>query len=125
MSTFHNARGITDESVFNQNCLRASGSVLEHEATTSPAEFYEPVERPLSPAAIREIRMDQTRRSMVDWGFKTVILTISVPALVMVGASFFPNAVDYQPAKEWMQAIIPIELSILSGAFGYYFGKKQ
>jgi hypothetical protein len=90
---------------------------------------YMPRDIPMSPSRRRRveqaIKRDKTRHSLTIWLVGMFTVTVVISGIIYAVAAFNPDKVDKELLMHWTSIVFPAELSLLSGAIGYYFGSKS
>jgi len=116
------------ETVLNSNTLNEpyeKAKLADKSGSSLPAASeYQPLERELSLDEIKDIASrispERTRAKLVAWGLGTFSFTVLFSGLLMGMVALSPSVSDYQPIKDWMHAVITVEVGILGAACGYY-----
>lgn len=90
---------------------------------------YAPVEVPISREKKRRLeqglRQEQARYNLTSWLVCMFTVTVATSGIMFGVAAFNPEKVDKELLIHWTSIVFPAQLSLLSGAIGYYFGSKS
>lgn len=100
-----------------------SSKELENTADYTPVEVH--LSRSREQRVMQGLKQEETRTNLTSWLARTFTITVTVSGIMFGVAAFNPEKVDKELLIHWTSVVFPAQLSLLSGAIGYYFGSKS